>query len=272
MFRNFKEDTRPIVAFDWSSAALDVTFDGVLVTQVKRVEDLAAMLTVPHKIVTESSFEPYVLGRRQAMAKLLRDAGHEIYTFNQRQTARYRTVNGIEKSNEADARVIYALAATTDLHLHPLQAEPDADWVERREALNREYLIIKFNGEKKPLLIKPAMEILGKFKDLPAQRQAWWGNGKPDKYSDSTLAAVYFATSRTTNREDFERILGLYQAGYPSLLRSDIHNHGYRSGGRKRGLTITEFRHGVRKMRAEFMKAGVGKAPELEADGIVETS
>jgi hypothetical protein len=268
----FRQDERPLVVFDWATAGLDVTFDGVVVTQVKRVEDLAELLGgVPHKIVTESSFEPYVLGRRKSMTEMLRDAGHEIYSYNQRQTSRYRRANGIDKSNENDARAIYALAATTNLHLRPLQAEPDADWVERRKALNQEYLIIKFNGWKPEMLIKPAKAILGRYKLLSEEKQWLYGNGKPDKYSETMLAAVYFATSRTTNRDEFERLLGLYQAGYPSLLRSDIHHHAYRTNRIKRNMPISDFRHGCRMMRADFMAAGVG-APEPETDGTVEPS
>lgn len=254
---NFKEDPRPLLVFDWSAQVLDVTTDGEVVTQMKNIETLADSLNEPHKIVCESSFEPYVLGRRQGMAKLLRERGHELYTFNQRQTARRRRELELDKSNDNDARVIFDIAANTNMHMHPLLPDPDEEWIERRSKLNREYLHIKFNGQKPELLIKPAKAILGRFSKRTEEEQEMWGNGKPDKYSDSVLAAVYFTTARTRSRDEFERLLGLYQAGYPTLLRSDIHKHGYGSGGRKRGLPVSKFRHGVRLLRAEFLAAGV---------------
>lgn len=256
VFQRFKNDTRPVIAFDWSANNLDCTFDGEKVFSVKKVEDLAAMLTTPHKIICEASFESFVPGRRQAMAQMLRDAGHELYVFRPTATARFRYKNEIEKSNTNDSQVIYRIATETDTHVYPLLAH-DSEWSDRRVAVNRKYFEIKMAKQKPELLIKPAKKILGWFSKLPEDAKLMYGNGKADKYSETLLAAVYFATLHTTNRYDFERVLGLWQSAHPSLLRSDVHHHGYGSV-RKRGVTMSEYRHAIRTLRAVFIAAGVG--------------
>lgn len=255
-FRKFKHDTRPAIAFDWSANNLDCTFDGIKVFSVKKVEDLAALLKEPHKIVCEASFESFVPGRRQAMAQMLRGAGHEIYVFRPTATARYRQKYGVEKSNTNDSQVIYKIATETDTHVYPLLAR-DQDWVDRRTMLNRKYFEIKMAKEKPTLLIKPAKKILGWFSKLPEEQKAMYGNGKADKYSETLLATVYYATMVTKNRDEFERLLGLWQSAHPSLLRSDVHHHGY-GAVRKRGVTMSEYRRSIRNLRAVFIAAGVG--------------
>lgn len=256
VFQRFKDDPRPVLAFDWSANNLDCTFDGVKVFSVKKVEDLAALLTTPHKIVCEASFESFVPGRRQAMAKMLRDAGHEIYVFRPTATARFRYINSIEKSNTNDSQVIYRIANDTETHVYPLLAH-DQEWVDQRVALNREYFQIKMGKLKPELLIKPAKKILGGFSKLPDDAKLMYGNGKPDKYSETMLATVYFATLHTKNRYDFERLLGLWQSAHPSLLRSDIHHHGY--GAVRKRTTMAEYRRAIRNLRAVFIAAGIGQ-------------
>lgn len=256
----FKTDTRPLVVFDWSANALDCTFDGKKVFQVKKVEQLAEMLTEPHRIVCEASFESFIPGRRHAMAKMLRDAGHEIYTFRPTATARYRHNHEIEKSNVNDAVVIYKIATETNTHICRL-LDPDPEWFARAAALNREYFIIKMSKQKPDQLIKPAKKILGWYSKLTPEQRVMWGNGKADKYSETMLAVTYFATLHTTNRYEFERLLGLRQSGYPSLLRSDTHHHGYGSL-RKREVTMSEYRRAIRNLRSVFIAAGVGANEE----------
>lgn len=255
VFQRFKDDVRPVMAFDWSAGNLDCTHDGQKVFSVKTVEQLAAMLMVPHKIVCEASFESFVPGRRQAMARMLRDAGHEIYVFRPTATARFRYKNEIEKSNTNDSQVIYRIATETDTHVYPLLAH-DPEWVDQRVKLNRKYFEIKMSKQKPELLIKPAKKILGWYSKLPADQKLMYGNGKADKYSETMLAAVYYATQHTSNRYDFERLLGLWQSAHPSLLRSDIHHHGY--GTVRKRISMSDYRRAVRNLRNVFMAAGVG--------------
>lgn len=252
----FRKDPRPPLAFDWSANNLDCTFDGITVFSVKTVEQLAAMLTEPHRIVCEASFESFVPGRRQAMAQMLRDAGHEIFVFRPTATARYRYMHEIEKSNTNDSQVIYKIATETDTHVYPLLAT-DADWATRRAALNRKYFEIKMGKLKPELLIKPAKKILGWYSKLSPEEKLMFGNGKADSYSETMLAAVYYATMVTTDRHEFERLLGLWQSAHPSLLRSDIHHHGYGSVRKGREVPISEYRRSVRRLRAKFLAAGV---------------
>lgn len=252
----FKQDPRPTLAFDWSANNLDCTYDGDTVFQVKTVEQLAGLLTEPHKVVCEASFESFVPGRRQAMAQLLRDAGHEIYVFRPNATARFRKLHKIEKSNTNDSQVIFLIATSTDTHVYPLMAA-DPDWAEQRAKINRTYFEIKMAKLKPDLLIKPAKKILGWYSKLSPEEKWMYGNGKADKYSETMLAVVYFATLNTTSRYDFERVLGLWQSAHPSLLRSDVHHHAY-GAAQKRGMSIADYRRAVRALRARFLEAGVG--------------
>lgn len=268
-FRVFRHDSRPLVAFDWSAGALDCTFNGKTVFQVKKIEELAAMLKKPHKLACEASFESFVPGRRHAMAQMLRDAGHEIYVFRSTATERHRRAADIEKTNENDARTIYRIAAETDTHVYPL-LDIDAEWIARRKALNREYFILKMSKQKDAQLITPAKDIIGKFKDLSPEDKVRFGNAKNDGYSDTMLAAVYFATLNTTNRYDFERLLGLWQSACPSLLRSEIHHHSWRHI-RKGKPDMTAFRRSVRNLRARFIAAGVGVANDETVDTVEMT-
>lgn len=190
------------------------------------------------------------------MVQLLRDAGHELYVFRPTATGRFRKVNKIDKSNSNDALVIYRIATETRTHIYPL-LDPNPEWTERRETINRRYLEIRAAQQKAELLINPTKEILGKFSKLSNEDKVMYGNSKLDGYCETLLAAVYYATSVTTSRGEFERVLGLWQSAHPSLLRSDMHHHAFRSQ-RRRGVTIADFRRTARRLRARLMEAGVG--------------
>jgi hypothetical protein len=267
----FKDDPRPLLAFDWSANELDCTFDGDKVFTVKRAEDLLLLpeLAAPHRLVCEASFESFVPGRRQAKARELRDAGHELYVFRSTATERYRRRHGIEKTNVNDAQVIYKIATETATHIYPLM-DPDPEWAEERERINKEYYVIKMAKDKPKLLINPAKKVLGRFSKLTPEQQQLWGDGKAGDYSKTLLAAVYYATSITTNRTDFERVLGLWQSAHPALMRSEVYHHAWgvtwntfkqaqaTGSPRKRDVALTDWRRGIRQMRAKFIEAGVG--------------
>lgn len=263
----FREDPRPLVAFDWSGKHLDVTFDGVTVRQVDRSEDLLPLLNVPHRIVCESTFESYKPERRAAMVELFRSKGHELYMYRPLATAKFRKTEGIEKTNTNDAQVIFRIAQETNMHLYPAIGR-DEDWASRRAELNAEYHAIRSMGLKTELLIEPAKEILGSFKSLSPEDKAMFGNAALDKYSETLLAAVYFATRYTSNRHEFERLLGMSGSAHPSLLRSDVHHHVYRHMRKRRSVTMSEFRRSVRTLRARFLAEGVGMSAEIDGQEV----
>lgn len=243
-------DPRPLVALDWSFRGVHVTTDGVTVTRHSSVDELLAVLAVPHKILAESTFESWDPVRRRDVVARLRDAGHEIYVFRPIHTARARGSAATAKSDENDARTIHSIATAGRLHVYPL---PDADpeWGERRDGANREYQRIRLSGEK-DLLVAEAARVLGPYRDLDDSARSVLGNGKA--YSPSLLAAAYFAAQRCRSRDEFERMLGLHGSAYPSLLRSEVHHHSFRFA-RRRGVTWQVYRRELRRVFAKLKAA-----------------
>jgi hypothetical protein len=235
-------DPRPLVALDWSFKEVHVTFDGVEVVRLRSFDDLLGMLTVPYKIVAESTFESWDPLRRRSIVDALRAAGHEIYVFRPIHTARARGSAATAKSDANDARTIHALATRSRLHVYPLP-DVDPEWVERRESANREYQRIRLSGEK-DLLIESAVTALGPYRLLDDDARSVLGNGST--YSRSLLAAVFFASQRARSRSEFERLLGLHGSAYPSLLRSEVHHHSFRFA-RRRGVTWKVYRRELRR-------------------------
>lgn len=238
----FAQDSRPLVAMDWSARAVHVTFDGKTVTRFADIHALLSQLTTPHRIAAESTLESWSPDRRLAAVDAARAAGHEIYVFRPIHTARNRPEE-MKKTDENDARVIFELASGGRLHLYPLPTiEPD--WVERRQELNHRYLHLRASGLK-PALVRTAVAVIGPYKDLDTDAQLALGNGST--YSESLLAAVCFAASHARNRPEFERLLGLHGSAYPSLLRSDVHHHSFRHA-RNRGVAWPMFRSQLRRL------------------------
>ena len=237
----------PIVAVDWSLREVHVTYDGWAVKRLPSVHDLIDELDSPHRIVAESTIESWDPDRRAALARRATDEGHELVVFRPIHTARLRNELGLEKSHEEDARVIYKIATGGTTHLYPILT-PDIKWAQFRTEANREYQRLRLSGEK-AALAEQATAILGPYKDLDADEQLVLGNGKT--YLETALAAVYFAAQHASSRKTFERLLGLHGSAYPSLLRSEVHHHGFRHA-KKRGVTWTLYRRQLRRLYARF--------------------
>ena len=114
----FHADGRTLVALDWSFSAVHATFDGSAVARWADMGVFLDSLDSPHKIVAESSFESWDPARRLAMIDRLRAAGHELYVFRPKYTARLRAqLPDMEKTDENDARLIYMIATNGKHHL-----------------------------------------------------------------------------------------------------------------------------------------------------------
>lgn len=237
----FELDPRPLVAFDWSARWTHATADGRTVTAHASIDELLDTLTAPTKLVAEATFESFDPGRRTAVLERVRADGHELYVYRPKNTKKKRPADSA-KSDVEDARVIFALAASGRVHVYPAPT-PHPAWIEFREATNREYNIMRNSG-RKPELKRAAMALLGPYAQLSETQQAVYGSGA---YSESLLAAAYFAATKARSGREYERLLGLHESGYPSLLRSDIHNHSFRHAT-KRGATWRTFRGELRRI------------------------
>lgn len=247
------DDARPLVAFDWSRNTLHVTWDGENVEQMNSVQDLLDRLAgVPHRIVTEATVESWDPDRKMAFATRARAEGHEILVYRPIHTARFRDrqTPPIRKNNVNDAKAIFGIAAEGRLHLYPLPA-PDSDWAKRRQDLNEEFIRLRSAGDMGEL-VRSAQEVLGPYGDLAPTAQAALGNGT--EYAEAMIAAVYFAAIHADSRAEFERFLGLHGSGYPSVLRSNVHHHGFRHR-RNQGVSWTAFRRELRHAYAAIREA-----------------
>lgn len=241
---------RPTVALDWSGHHVHATFDGKAVERLPDVGALLDRLATPHRIVCEATLESYDAGRRAAvLARIDRD-GHELVVFNPRQTARARKRWDVTKSDANDARVIFRLAAEGRVHLMAA-VEPDPVWTRRRDVANRQYTRIRGSARKDELVVA-AEAALGPYHDLDDDARAALGNGKG--WMASVVAAAFFAAQWARSRDEFERLLGLHASAYPSLLRSEIHKHGYPHLA-KRDVTWAQLRRELRRVYRTFSRA-----------------
>jgi hypothetical protein len=236
-----------IVAVDWSLREVHVTYDGKRVKRLTSVHDLLDELESPHRIVAESTIESWDPARRAALAERVAEEGHELLVFRPIHTARLRNSLGLDKTHEEDARVIYKIATEGTIHLYRI-LRPDVEWAEFRIAVNREYQRLRLSGEK-AALSSAAIAILGPYKELDDETRLVLGNG--ETYLETALAAVYFAAQNASSRMTFERLLGLHGSAYPSLLRSEVHHHGFRHA-KNRGVPWTVYRRQLRRLYARF--------------------
>lgn len=248
----FTVDPRPLVALDWSAAGIDATFDGQAVRRLPSVETLLAdpALAVPHRLLAESSFESWSADRRYSLIAAIRAAGHELYVFRPTHTARARLRFGLEKSDANDARTIHRIAREGRIHCYPVPPVEGA-WAETRERVNRAYLLVRAAGGKRDL-VASATSVLGPYRAYDEASRQLLGNGK--KYSESLLAAAWFAAGHATSRDTYERLLGLHGSAYPSLLRSEVHHHSFRHA-RKRGVDFRTYRRLLRRLYTLFKAA-----------------
>jgi hypothetical protein len=220
------DDHRPAVALDWSFRGVHATFDGTSVEFFVSAEALLddERLTVPHKIAAESTFESWDPQRRAAILDDIERRGHSMFMYRPLHTARARTAGGIDKSDSADAKVVWWLAHDPDFHLY-LARGRDEEWASFAARTNQEYAKLRLSG-KKPEMAAEAAKILGPLKSRDDESRLVLGASSG--YCESLLAALYFVARQGCSRKEMERLLGLQGSAHPSLLRSDIHTHSYR--------------------------------------------
>jgi hypothetical protein len=244
-------DLRNVVAMDWSMKGIHVTFDGVEVDKFPSTEALLGVLTEPHRIVAESTFESWDPARKAALVARIRAEGHEIYVFRSRNTERVRKEIGLDKSDANDARVIFHIATETAKNIYPLPGV-DLDWAAYRTEANLEYDRARKAGGKKDLSAT-FKAIFGRYRDLPPEQKEVLGNPKNGTYSPTLTAVIVFAAQRCGTREQFEQLLGLHGSACPTLLRSEVLTHSYKHVRKRevvppeKPVTWTQYRNVVRR-------------------------
>jgi hypothetical protein len=103
------------------------------------------------------------------------------------------------------------------------------------------YNFLYYNPAHRHEIAQAEMHLLPAYDSLDAELQQALGDGKG--YDSTVVATVAHVAKFAEDRDEFERICGLYGSGYKSLIRSTL--HAYAS---QRELGLSPLRRGLRLM------------------------
>lgn len=240
---------------DWAGPrGVFYTLDGESVHHVDTLIDLLDLLGRPHRVVLEPAFESFDPVRRELFVRRARNDGHDARVISDRQTARWRRDLSWEKNDQNDTRVIWQLAHSGK-HLSPVHSaeEVSADWRKRQAHAN--LAAVQSRYQHRDLEAVAALQlVLGQPDQLPEPVRQVLCDKAGKRYANWT-SAIWQAAQLANDRREFERALGLYQNGYSSMLRSQVHHHGFWGGMGKaesprgmrgRGVSWSQFRRVLR--------------------------
>ena len=198
------------------------------VRQYKTIEQAAAA-NPGCSIVFEATAESFELSRRDAVLQSLKENGIDAYVYNTRYTKIFRLKHGIEKTDPADAKVIYRVATETNLSLHRFGPLRDGDPLGSRIS---EFVITDRSVHKGKTSLPYAEKYLGKI--LPKRQRAVsivpeffqpWIYDSQGKYRTQVGRILFVAEQvRKDGRgyREFRRQLGNYGNGLGRIMRSEI--------------------------------------------------
>jgi hypothetical protein len=182
------------------------------------------------------------------MIKRAEDDGHVLKTVAPRSTAsiRNRSEKKIVNTDKNDVMVIWKIANEGKKHLAaPRKAAPRVATLHDRIQFYRRTDKLRFPN-KKISEIPEIAEIQQKlpYSSLSPEHKRFLGNGK--NY-DKIIMIPYEAAKTATSRKEYEKLLGLYEHGYPSYFRSTICRRIWDSKNQKlKGYSWTEYRKCLR--------------------------
>lgn len=228
----------------------------------------------------ESTFESYEYGKKTLMMARAKRDGHRLFCTAPRMTRKHGEsleYTKADKSDYLDAYILRDMVLKGKAHLtEPKLYDPKDEFNIRRDHSRyrlmrlRRDTIVQSNGtrkSKKDILAEhliaqlPNYSELGHFEPEGRTGILQVALGDLEEYSLTIIACVFTAAQDSNNnRDEWERILGIYSHGYPCIMRSDIYHHqwrflreGYeRAGvpGKRAGLiTLTQFRWALRWLR-----------------------
>lgn len=241
-----------LVVADWAeSRGVYATRDGRI---VKRFDDLDQLLDRlvriggTWEVVLEPAFESFRPDRRDAFILRCRDLGYDLRVISDRQTKRARLSLGLDKSDENDTLALWHLVAVLGKHTSPARraCEIPDDWRDRTAAVNRRAVVMRFTRTRHEALSE-VERILGPARGLPDDLRLVLADVRGRSYL-AYVSAIFLAACEARTRDEFDRLLGLYQNGYPCILRSEIWSTLTLWGVvRKRGVSMSVFRRTLRK-------------------------
>lgn len=262
--RNGQRATLPVCAFDWSHKDVCYTLDGTVVLKVKDLRELIDVLAEPHLILGEATYESFRLDRRQEFRERCDELGHDLREISPRATEIERKRAGIKKDDADDTRVLFSLATNGRTHLKRPSPIPDNDYLLRFEEARMELMRARYTNGYGPY----EEEFIALFPDLDdlADDHAvrLLATGKSG-ISGMAVATVLVCARWARGRREFDRMLGMYLNGYPSLMRSNLVFHRYsmvgwgdkrRIVGREPQVKANVLRRGARQIFARYAAAG----------------
>lgn len=273
------------LAFDWSMRYGVNAYDGRRHTLYASIDALLDTLARPTTMVCESTFESYDQAKRQEVIARAAAEGHRLLTIHPRVTARRRRAEhnaacradldiedcGVHgKSDHVDAETIWRIATTSGKHLK-LASPADAAWAARAAKLNYDHTVDRWS-RRMDAYVERFFAYLGPPEAWDLRQRAAFL--RKDRGVRPHLAhAVVRAAEASPTRAEFERLLGLYEHGYPSHLRSDVVHWGYANGktGHK-SFQPHSWRAYRRELRRAYhiIRAAMGEGTPQPATGTSE--
>lgn len=192
----------------------------------------------PCRIVIESSFESYFREERNRCIDLAESLGCELLTAPSRLTEIYRRKHQIEKSDDNDSEVLFRLWEEGKIHL----AKPRKTEAAKASRLNRIEICRRLGWPKDRA--KEFLDYLPDKKNIGPEEFYMLGDGKRSLSKAFVLplvAAALDVLESGGSRSDFDRIVGAFGHGYPSLYRSHFYYH--------RGRALRCRVHGVKSLK-----------------------
>lgn len=206
----------PLVTVNWTGSAVYACMDGVSASKLHSLEELYDSLSGACRIVTEVSFDSYNPTGRLQDINSAANHGHDLRVMQQRRTNRERQRIGLtnlsadkeEEDEFIDAILIFRLVAEGRVQTKkPVMPVIQTETVHRRLEYLRRSGKLKLTNVEVQQMLSPILP----FKNLPDIIK-----------SLPFITKVYEASSRSHNREEFNRNMGMYELGFACQRRSDF--------------------------------------------------
>lgn len=204
------------IGLDWSRTEV-VIYDGATIHRALNLTE-AATLFPNCRWILEAPAESYELQNRQIVLDAFMLHGIEAWSYRSQYTAKYREKWGIEKSDEADAQVIYRIGTETTLALKRFGPLRDVDAI--RDSI-KEFLVedrYLFNGMK-------SRSLTSLVQRPPVVLLPFLFTGKKYRMQIGRIIAVALEVQKANRGfREFRRQLGNYSNGYRSMPRSEFYH------------------------------------------------
>lgn len=233
-----------VLAIDWSHKKLDLAYLINADNQIEtKIEKLSLRDTIEKyaklgfsTIVLESTFESYNLPEHNAVVNTAKELGIQLLAINPRETGHWRLRTDSEKTDALDAKSILEMYLTGEKHFCAAKLWNNLPSDEAWKQYIKE--LVKYRSQDwKRLLrhpITPELQTAVKyFKSIEATTPFGYELGeikihkrtqkRTTKLSESFVLPIILVAMKCNTKEEFNRRIGMYGNGYPTMLRSNFY-------------------------------------------------